>query len=1064
MASDTTAAAATGTFPRAYDFKRIEENVARLWKEKGVVEKAISYDAKKPLFSFLEGPPTANAPPALHHVEMRTIKDLVCRYKFMKGFTVPRKAGWDCHGLPVEVQVEKKLGLQTKKDVVNFGIGKFAELCRADVFGFIGEWDRLTEKMAFWIDLKDPYVTLKNEYIESVWWSLQQLHKKGMLYEDFKVLPYCPRCETPLSSHEVALGYEDVTEPAITTMFQLKENPGRYFLAWTTTPWTTPGNVALAVNPDVVYAVVEDNAYPGKQFVIASDLVAKYFSNPVILQTLTGSELEGKEYVPLFDYFVDKLDRPAWLVTLAGFVTTEEGTGIVHQAPAFGEEDYENCKKHNLPFVQPVGEDGKFTKDVEDFAGLFVKDADPMIVERLEKDGLLFKKENYTHSYPFCWRCSTPLIYYALRSWFIAVSKYKQRLLELNERIAWYPDHIKHGRFGDWLANVKDWALSRNKFWGTPLPIWKCDKNTNSGGSGENGCDGEVAIGSIKELKEKAVDLPKNVEVDLHKPFIDEVKLKCGSCGGKMSRVPYVIDCWYDSGAAAFAQFHYPFAKGSEEIFGKSFPYDFIAEAIDQTRGWFYTLHVLGALLFDDLAYKSVVCAGHVVDENGEKMSKSKGNVLNPWEVFDKVGVDAVRLQFCSTSPEAPKRFSYGIMSESVTPMLTVLWNSCYFASEVLAKKALAKDSPLKIEDKWIISRANSVIAAVDTALGRNEYHICIQELKSFVMDDFSRWYIRTVRDRTGTPDDALQYTFHYVISRIARLLAPFAPYISEEIYQLLVRENEASVHLAEWPMAEAVDAELEAGMAVSRGIIEAVLSARDRMQRGLRWPVKRVSVVTKDEKTKQAVRSLAEIIKKQGNIKELGLSDEFREARLLVKADYSRLAPTFGSLTPKIIANIAMHGSSAILSHIEKDGSFRLEVDGQMISIAKEHLITEREIPGNYVHVQSQHGYDVYVDTETTEEMELEGYERELIRHIQQARKEAGLTKEQMISLAIVLPPQLQPLKDTLTEHMAGIKPKVGAFKLQLADFRPDKGMFDTEVVARIKGKSVEIFLTKVA
>ncbi len=1048
-------------FPRTYDFRRIEENAAKLWKDKGVVEKAISYDAKKPLFSFLEGPPTANAPPALHHVEMRTIKDLVCRYKLMKGFTVPRKAGWDCHGLPVEVQVEKKLGLATKKDVVSFGIGKFTELCRADVFGFIGEWDRLTEKMAFWIDLKEPYVTLKNEYIESVWWSLQQLHKKGLLYEDFKVLPYCPRCETPLSSHEVALGYEDITEPAITVMFQLKENPGRYFLAWTTTPWTVPGNVALAVHPDVTYAVVEDSAHPGKQFIIANDLAPKYFSSPVVVQKMTGSELLGKEYVPLFDCFVGRLDKPAWFVTLADFVTTDEGTGIVHQAPAFGEEDYENCKRNGLPFVQPVGEDGKFTKDVEDFAGIFVKDADSMVTERLEKDGLLFRKENYTHSYPFCWRCSTPLIYYALKSWFIAVSRYKDRLLELNEKIAWYPGHIKHGRFGDWLANVKDWALSRNKFWGTPLPIWRCDKGSNSsGGSGENSCGGEVAVGSIKELRENAVDLPKNAEIDLHKPFIDGVRLKCPKCNGEMSRVPYVIDCWYDSGAAAFAQFHYPFGKGSSELFAKHFPYDFIAEAIDQTRGWFYTLHVIGTLLFDELAYKGVVCAGHVVDENGEKMSKSKGNVLNPWEVFDKVGVDAVRLQFCSTSPEAPKRFSYGIINEGITPLLTVLWNSCYFASEILAKKPATKDAPLKIEDKWIISRTNSVVSAVDAALACNEYHTCIQELKSFVMDDFSRWYIRTVRDRTAAPDDALQYTFRYVISRVTRLLAPFAPYVSEEIYQLLVMENAASVHLAEWPRAEAVDAELESGMSVARGIIEAVLSARDRMQRGLRWPVKRALIVTKEEKVKQAVRNLAEIVKKQGNIKELTLSDEFRESRTVVKADYSRLAPTFGSLTPKIIAGIAMHGPSAILSHIESEGSFRLDVDGQMISVTKEHLIVGKEIPGNYSYAQSQYG-DVYVDSETTEEMELEGYERELVRHIQQARKEAGLSKDQLISLVIVLPQQLQLLKGTLTMHAADIKAKVGAFKLQLADLRPDKGAYDTEAVARIKGQSVEIFLT---
>lgn len=1038
-------------FPRAYDFKRIEEGVSKLWKEKGIVEKAISYDEKKPLFSFLEGPPTANAPPALHHVEMRTIKDLVCRYKLMKGFTVPRKAGWDCHGLPVEVQVEKKLGLKSKKDVVNFGIGKFNSLCRADVFTFIGEWDKLTEKMGFWIDLKNPYVTLNNGYIESVWWSLKELHRKGLLYEDFKVVPYCPRCETPLSSHEVALGYEDVAEPAITTMFQSKDSPNRFFLAWTTTPWTTPGNVALAVHPDIVYAVVEDSAWPGKQFVLAKCLVDKHFANPVIVEEMNGSELEGRQYVPLFDYFVGKLDKPSWFITTAGFVTTEEGTGIVHQAPAFGEEDYENCRKHNLPFVQPVGEDGTFTEDAEDFAGLFVKDADPMVIERLEKDGLLFRKEKYTHSYPFCWRCGAPLIYYALKSWFIAVKRFRERMLELNQRISWYPDHIKHGRFGDWLNNVKDWALSRNKFWGTPLPIWKCESGS---------CNGEVSIGSVKELKERSVKPLKDSEIDLHKPFIDDVKLKC-ECGGAMSRVPYVIDCWYDSGAATFAQFHYPFEKGSSESFGKSFPYDFIAEAIDQTRGWFYTLHVIGTLLFDGLAYKSVVCAGHVVDENGEKMSKSKGNVLNPWEVFDKVGVDAVRLQFCSTSPEAPKRFGYSMISDGIAPFLAVLWNSCYFASEVLSRKASASDSPLQVEDKWIISRVNSVVSNVDAALSRHEYHLCVQELKALVMDDFSRWYIRLIRDRAAGSDDALNYTLRYVISRVVKLLAPFAPYVSEEIYQLLAREKAESVHLSEWPRAEAVDAGLEAQMAIARGIVEAVLAARDQMQRGLRWPVKRAWVVTKDENVKAAVRSLADVIKGQANVKEITMSDEFKDARMKVKADYSKLEPVFGSLTPKIIANLSMHGMSAIMSHIDGEGVFRLDVDGQMISITREHLIVEKEIPPNYVLAKSGQA-DVYVDAEITPEMETEGYARELVRHIQQARKEMGLTKEQPIAAVIRLPPELQQLEGGLSEHLAVMKSKVGAFRLAFSNNRPEQGQFDSETVARIKGKSVEIFLTK--
>ncbi len=1038
-------------FPRNYDFKRIEEGVSKLWKDKAIVEKSISYDMKKPLFSFLEGPPTANAPPGLHHVQSRLYKDMVCRYKYMKGFTVPRKGGWDCHGLPVEVQVEKKLGLRSKKDVLNYGIDKFNALCRSDIFTFIGSWNSLTERMAYWIDLKNPYVTMDNSYIESLWWSLQQLHKKGLLYEDFKVVPYCPRCETPLSSHEVALGYNDVTEPTVTVMFQLKENPERYFLAWTTTPWTTPGNVALAVHPDVAYAVIEDSAYRGKQFILAKDLVGKYFENPVIVEEILGSDLEGKEYVPIFDYFVGKLDKPAWFVTAADFVTTSEGTGIVHQAPAFGEEDFENCKKHGLPFIQPVAEDGKFTSDVEDFAGLFVKEADPLIIERMEKDGVLFRKEDYTHSYPFCWRCSTPLLYYALRSWFIAVTKHKDRLIELNEKIQWYPDNVKHGRFGDWLANVKDWALSRNKFWGTPLPIWKCENKD---------CDNEVAIGSIKELKEKSAKPLKDGEIDLHKPFIDSVKLKCEKCKGELSRVPYVIDCWYDSGAATFAEHNYPRAKGSEDAFNTAFPYDFVTESIDQTRGWFYTLHVLGTLLFDSLAYKSVVVGGLLVDEKGEKMSKSKGNIIEPNAFFDKVGVDAVRLYLCSYSPDSSKRIGFELVNSAISPFLTVLWNSCYFASEVIGKKASVKDAPLKVEDKWIISRANSVVTSVTQALDSHEYHVAVQELKSFVMDDFSRWYIRLVRDRVSEADDALQYTMKYVISTVVKLMAPLAPYISEEIYQLLSTEKTESVHLTEWPKPEAVDSNLEAQMAIARSIVEAVLSARDQIQRGLKWPVKRAWIVTKDESVKAAVRGLPDVIKGQSNAKELTLSDEFKESRMRVKADFSKLEPVFGSITPKIIANLAMHGTSAIITHIEKEGSFKLDIDGQMVSITKDHLITELEMPPNYVMVKSSY-CDVYVDTDITPEMEVEGYARELIRHIQQARKEMGLKKEQPVAVTIVLSPELAQFGEPLTEHLADMKSKVGAFKLVFAEYRPEPGTFDKETVVRIKGQSAEIFLT---
>jgi isoleucyl-tRNA synthetase len=1039
-------------FPRSYDFKRSEESAEKLWNVKKVVETAIDFDPNKPLFSFLEGPPTANAPPGLHHVEMRTIKDLVCRYKFMKGFSVPRKAGWDCHGLPVEVQVEKKLGLNTKKDVVDFGIGKFNALCKKDVFTFITEWDKLTKKMAFWIDLENPYVTLNNNYIESVWWSLKELHNKGLLYEDFKVIPYCPRCETPLSSHEVAQGYKDVNEPAITTMFQLKEDPERYLLAWTTTPWTLPGNVALAVHPDITYAVVEDKDYPHKQFVLAKDLVEKNFQNPVVVEEIQGRDLEGKQYVPLLDYFVDKLDKPAWFVTLANFVTTDEGTGIVHQSPAFGEEDFENCKKHGVAFVQPVSPDGKYTNEVSDYAGVFVKDADKLITERLEKDGMLFSKANYTHSYPFCWRCSTPLLHYALKSWFIAVTKLKEKLIENNEKIDWYPGNIKQGRFGDWLNNLKDWALSRNKFWGTPLPIWTCNSE---------GCKGQVVIGSVKELIESAVNPPNEDEIDLHKPFIDDIKLKCSECEGEMSRVPYVIDCWYDSGSATFAQFHYPFEN--KERFEQSFPYDFIAEAIDQTRGWFYTLHAIAGVLFNNLAYKSVVCAGHVVDEKGEKMSKSKGNIINPWEMFDKVGVDSVRLQFCTTSPEAPKRFGYELVRENVLPFLTVLWNSCYFASDIINKTSSSEEAALKPEDKWMISRTNSVVKAVGEALDRHEYHTCMQELKTLVMEDFSRWYIKLIRDRASNPegDDALRDTFSYVISRVVRLLAPFAPYVSEEIYQNLVKEDPESVHLCAWPEVESIDPGIEEEMKIVQGLVEATLSARDQVQRGLRWPVKRVSIITKDEKVKNAVRNLSAIIKQQTNVVELGLSDEFKDTGVRVKADFSKLGPEFGDLAPRIVAALAMQSQIAITGRIQKEGKFTLNIDGKQVTITKEHLIKESKIPDNYVKSPCQYA-DIYLDKEVTEEMEIDGYGREFLRRIQQARKEAGLTKDQIVSVTVKLPEELADLNEALNKKVNWMMPKVGASSLEFTTARPENGTFDNELVAKIKDNSIEIFLKK--
>ena len=827
-----------------YDFKHVEETVSKLWqKQDKEIKKSLQYDPQKKLYSFLEGPPTANAPPGLHHVEVRVFKDLFCRFKYMQGYTVPRKGGWDCHGLPVEVQVEKGLKLNSKKDILHYGIEKFNKQCKDSVFSYIKEWNKLTDKMAFWIDLDNPYVTLDNNYIESVWWSLKELYNKKMLYEGNKVVPFCPRCETPLSSHEVALGYKDITEQTITVRFKIK-NENRYLLAWTTTPWTLPSNLGLAVNPKIDYAVVKQD---NNEYVLANDLVNKYFKNAKIIKKIKGKELLNLRYEPIFPYF--KNLKNSFKIISGDFVSTEEGTGIVHMAPAFGEDDHEACKLNKIDFVKPIDETGHFTSEVSDFKGMFVKDADPKIIEYLDKKRILVKKENYKHTYPFCWRCDTPLIYYAMVSWFIKVSSIRNQLSKNNDNIHWSPKHIKEGRFGNWLEGAKDWALSRKKFWGTPLPIWRCSK-----------CKNEIIIGSVKELRDLS-GIKK--EIDLHKPAIDEIEIKCSKCKSLMKRVPDVIDCWYDSGSAAFAQYHYPFEN--KEIFNKSFPYDFIAEAIDQTRGWFYTLHVLGTLLFGKNAYKNVVCAGFLVDENGEKMSKSKGNILNPWETFDNVGVDATRLQFCVNEPGDDKRFSINLVNQQVIPFLTILWNSYQYSRNL---KSTNKPK-LQLEDQWIISRVNTLIDNITEELEKHNYHKCLANFVGFVNEDLSRTYIKLIRNRADDNDATLGYVFNYVFERLSKLLSPFAPYISDYIYNDI--ENK-SVHLTEWPLADKnmIKKNLEDNMNHARNVIQAILSERNLRQIGVRWPLLEVEILTKDDAVINAVKNLQDIIKLQVNCKKI--------------------------------------------------------------------------------------------------------------------------------------------------------------------------------------------------
>jgi isoleucyl-tRNA synthetase len=827
------------------DFKQVESEAREVWKKKQKeIKKAISYEPNKKLFSFLEGPPTANAPPGLHHLEVRTFKDIICKFKYMQGFSVPRKGGWDCHGLPVEVQVEKKLGLNSKKEILNYGETKFINDCKASVFSNINDWNKSTEELGYWIDLKNPYRTLDNNYIESVWWSLKELYNKKLLYESHKVVPFCPRCQTPLSSHEVAQGYKNVEEDSVVVKFKLKDSKeNARLLVWTTTPWTLPSNLGIAVNPKLTYVYIEDNGFV---YILVKDLVEKYFENPKIIKEISGKELVGKTYEPLFDYFKHLENEGGFRIIGGDFVTTDDGTGIVHIAPAFGEVDYDACRENKIPFVKPVDENGKFSSEVKDFEGQFIKNTDKAIIAKLDNEDKLFKVIKYSHEYPFCWRCQTPLMYYAIKSWFIKVTAMKNKLVSLNKKINWYPENIKEGRFGDWLEGIKDWNLSRFKFWGTPLPIWRCE------------CGYEKIIGSVEELRKES--LKKFKEYDLHRPWIDDIKLKCPKCKKEMKRIPDVIDCWYDSGSATFAQFHYPFENKSE--FKKRFPYDFISEAIDQTRGWFYTLHAISTMLFEEAPYKNVICAGHIVDENGEKMSKTKGNVISPRQIIDEVGVDAVRLQFCTSDPGSQKRFSIKMVKEGILPFLNVLYNCQQYYLQLEDKKVKEK----KTEDKWITSRLNSVIKKSTEDLENYAIDKAVNSIMDFVTNDFSRTYIKMTRERDDTKEIVGD-----ILEKISLLLAPYAPYISEYIYQMF--EKGKSVHLSSWPKSDnkKIDEKLEKDFSAVMRIIEVGLCARDKAQIGLKWPLACATIHI----NKRIDKKLLELIKTQLNVKEIKLNVE---------------------------------------------------------------------------------------------------------------------------------------------------------------------------------------------
>jgi isoleucyl-tRNA synthetase len=994
----------------------MEEAIAGRWKESRVFERSMEQREGADVWSFYEGPPTANGRPGSHHVLSRVFKDIYPRYRSMRGYRVPRKAGWDCHGLPVELEVEKQLGISSKQEIEEYGIAEFNAKCRESVFTYVEEWNRLTERIGFWIDLDDPYVTLDNDYIESVWWSLKQLWESDRLYEGHRVSPYCPRCGTALSSHEVALGYKDVTDPSVHVRFPLlgddSERTGESLLVWTTTPWTLPGNYAVAVNPEVTYARVEVDGPSGPEtLILAEPLVEKVLGEGLKpVSTLPASELIGLRYDgPVFDLADGGSGK--FEVIPGEFVTTDDGTGLVHIAPAYGEDDYRVAIETGLyepgrsesPLCNPVGLDGNFTSQLTGFEGKFVKDEQVTaeLIAELESRGLLFRESDYEHSYPHCWRCSTPLLYYAKSSWYIRTSEAREQMLAGNEQIGWHPEHIKEGRFGKWLENNVDWALSRDRYWGTPLPVWECDRED---------CDESFCAGSVQELKDLAGDVPE----DLHRPYIDEVSWACPCGKGQMKRVVSVIDTWYDSGAMPFAQFHYPFEN--QEEFEQRFPADFICEAIDQTRGWFYTLLAESTMLFDTPSYRNCVCLGLILDADGQKMSKSKGNVVAPWEVLDKFGADAFRWYlFTAQQPWSGYRFSLEAISEALRSFLLTLWNTYSFW--VLYANAENVDSsvppgppenPTDL-DRWAISRLQATIESVSEKMDDFDCTTAGREITDFV-EELSNWYVRLSRRRFWEGDAAAFQTLRHCLVEIAGLLAPFTPFIADEIHSNLVGGVTGdfgampdSVHLRDFPAADPAlrDLDLEAAMAATRQTVELGRASRAQAKAKVRQPLSKAVVVATDSE-REAILSQADLIKAELNVKEIEfVTDQSDLVSYSVKPNYRALGPRFGKDMPQVAAAMAGLDPGHVVEAIEAGGEIGISVEGKDHTLGAEDVIMSMEPVEGY-QVESESGHAVALALELDEALVSEGRAREIVHAVQNARKNAGLEITDRIELSL--------------------------------------------------------------
>jgi isoleucyl-tRNA synthetase len=1011
-------------------FPALEQRVLARWREEDVFAASLARREDAPVWSFYEGPPTANGRPGSHHVLARVFKDVYPRYKTMCGYRVPRKAGWDCHGLPVELEVEKQLGISSKQEIEELGIAEFNRRCRESVFEYVEDWNKLTERIGFWIDLDDPYVTLEDDYIESVWWSLRKLWDDGRLYEGHKVVPYCPRCGTALSSHEVAQGYQDVEDPSIYVRFPLLgedgSEAGESLLVWTTTPWTLPGNVAVAAAPEVTYvrARVASDSGEAETVILAEPLVERVLGEGAeVLDRFPGSDLVGRRYEGPVFHLQDR-ERGAFPVVAGDFVTTEDGTGLVHMAPAFGEDDYRVAAENGIfdptdagTLYNPVGLDGKFDRRVTGFEDKFVKDPEvtAALIADLESRGLLFRQQVYEHAYPHCWRCGTPLLYYAKSSWYVATSQARDQLLANNEEIGWHPEHVKHGRFGKWLENNVDWALSRDRYWGTPLPIWECTAAD---------CDGRFCAGSVAELGERARG---EVPDDLHRPYIDEVVLDCDRCDGEMRRILSVIDTWYDSGAMPFAQFHYPF-EGKEE-FEERFPADYICEAQDQTRGWFYTLLAESTLLFDTSSYRNCVCLGLILDPEGQKMSKSRGNVVDPWDVLDAHGADAFRWYYLTAQqPWAGYRFSVDTVGESVRQFLLTLWNTYSFwvlyanAEDLGPGDFAAAPEASNDLDRWALSRLQAATATVRERMDAYDCTAAGRAIADYV-EELSNWYVRLSRRRFWDGDRAAFATLRHCLLETTAMLAPFTPFLADEVHRNLSGESaDGSVHLRDFPELDQAlsDPDLEQGMEAVRLTVELGRAARAQAKAKVRQPLRR-AVIVANEAERAAIEARAALVTAELNVKELDfVSDTSELVSYSAKPNYRALGPRFGKKMPQVAVAVEALDAAHVAAVLAEGGEIGISIEGTDHTLGTDDVTLALQPLEGY-EVEAEAGHAVALQLELDDELRCEGLAREIVHAVQIARKDAGLEITDRIDLSLSGDADLLEAAQAHQDYLAG-------------------------------------------